>query len=785
MTGIDEVLARGDVRSVFQPIVELGSGAVIAYEALARGPHGSPLEAPDALFAAARDVDRLRELDELCRRVALRTAIGAGVLAPLMLFVNVEPEVLGTAPLEELLEIAAGAPAGLQVVLEITERALAARPAELLATVRRLREAGWRVALDDVGAEDLSLAFMPLLRPDIVKLDLRLVQQRPGPAVAEIMNAVNAYAERTGAVLLAEGIEDEEHLATARALGATLGQGWLFGRPSPGLSTALPVRALELRAPRPTASSATPFDCLPEGTTLRRSAKPLLIEISKHLEREAVRLGGTAVVVSTFQEAAQFTPRTRHRYRELAERVGFVSAIGAGLPVEPVRGVRGADLAPGDPLRDEWDIAVLSPHFSAALLARDLGDAGPDRQRRFEFALTYDRDTVADAAQALMSRVLPAGTRSSAPLVGPGAWGDQGDLSDQADLGATGAAAAGAGDGRGSSTAPDAGSALAGRPAPGRHGRAPVATEAERTLRRALAATANGVSICDMTRPDQPLVYVNTAFERLSGLRAEDVLGRNCRFLQGEGTDPAAVTRLREAVAEGREARETLLNHRGPQRTPWWNEVYLAPVFDDEGRVVQYIGVQNDVTGRVEAEARLQAERERAQALLVEAERLAGRDPLTDLLHRHRLEERLEAVLLEASVTGTGTAVLHLDLDGFRAVNDDLGHAAGDELLRAVADRLRTRLRRGDLVARLGGDEFLVVLPALGRGTAGDEGRRVADELALLLSTPVTTSRGVVAVGVSVGVSTSPEDGDGFDALLQAADVRMHADRAARRGVLR
>jgi EAL domain-containing protein (putative c-di-GMP-specific phosphodiesterase class I) len=81
------------------------------------------------------------------------------------------------------------------------------------------------VALDDVGADPLSLAFMPLLRPDAVKLDLRLVQQRPGPAVVEIMSAVNKYAEHSGALVLAEGIESEQHLTMARALGARLGQG--------------------------------------------------------------------------------------------------------------------------------------------------------------------------------------------------------------------------------------------------------------------------------------------------------------------------------------------------------------------------------------------------------------------------------------------------------------------------------------------------------------------------------------------------------------------------------
>src|ERR687886_587011 len=107
-----------------------------------------------------------------CRTAAFRGAVAAALVAPLHVFVNVEPEVLDSAPLTELLAIAEQAPGRLQVVLEITERALAARPAELLRTVERVRSAGWGVAVDDVGAESMSLAFLPLLRPDVVKLDL-------------------------------------------------------------------------------------------------------------------------------------------------------------------------------------------------------------------------------------------------------------------------------------------------------------------------------------------------------------------------------------------------------------------------------------------------------------------------------------------------------------------------------------------------------------------------------------------------------------------------------------
>ena len=412
-SALREVLDRDAVRSVYQPLVELASGRLVGYEALARGPVG-PLERPDHLFAAARQEGLLAELDAACRRSALRGALEHGLVAPLTLFVNVEPEVLERAPLDDLVALAARAPGRLQVVLEITERALTARPAELLQTVQRVRELGWGVALDDVGAESASLAFLEVVQPDVVKLDLRLVQQRPDRAVAEIMNAVNAYAERSGALLLAEGIETPQHRRAAEALGATLGQGWLFGRPSdhPGGPQGADVAPLALPPagdPVPLESGVTPFDCLPAGTPLRRSTKRLLVQLSIQLEREARRLGGTCVVGATFQHARHFTPDTARRYAGLAAETAFTCVLGEGLGAEPEPGLRGAPLAPGDPVADEWDVTVLSPHFSAALLARDLHGEGADAERTFSYALTYRRETVVAATRALLGRVAPRG----------------------------------------------------------------------------------------------------------------------------------------------------------------------------------------------------------------------------------------------------------------------------------------------------------------------------------------------------------------------------------------
>jgi diguanylate cyclase (GGDEF)-like protein/PAS domain S-box-containing protein len=734
-------LAPGGVRSVFQPIVELDTGRVVAYEALARGPQG-PLERPDLLFAAARTAGRLAELDEICRAAAFRGAVDQGLLAPLTVFVNVEPEVLDSAPLDDLLAIAEGAPGDLEVVLEITERALAARPAELLRTVERVRALGWAIAVDDVGANSMSLAFLPLLSPDVIKLDLRLVQERPGPAVAEIMNAVNAHAERTGAVVLAEGIETEQHLATARALGATLGQGWLFGRPGPGPAPGLPTAALALPSAAAAPIDSSPFGCLPAAVPLRRSAKSLLIELSKQLEREAMRLGETCVVAATFQESQHFTPSTIQRYRDLVERTGFVCALGEGLPAEPLPGVRGADLDPADPVRGEWDVVVLSPHFSAALLARDLGDTGPDLERTFEYALTYDRDTVVRAAHALLTRVVP---RTGAPVAAPAAH----PMRPQAPA-----------------DAPPT-----------------VGADGDALLRSALAATTSGVTIVDMRLPDQPLVYVNEAFEQLSGLPRELVLGRNCRFLQSPDTDPAAVARIRAAVDRGEECRETILNLRGADRQPWWNEIHLAPERDADGAVVQYIGVQHDVTAKVEAERALIQERDRNRACLTRIEELAYTDPLTGLPNRRRLEEQVETAIWDARSGSDTLALLFVDLDGFKAVNDGLGHAAGDELLQIVARTLRGRLRRGDLLARLGGDEFLVALTGLAPETAAAEARRVADQLATAVGAAVELAGREIAVGASVGVGVYPRDGEDFAGLLHAADVDMYARKTAARGL--
>ncbi len=409
---LETILRFDRLEPVYQPIVDLYSGSTVGYEALARGPAG-PLERPDRLFAAARESGRLEELDRACRRASVRDAHAAGLRSPSTLFINVEPEAIGSASDGEhdLLRV----PSDLRVVVEITERALTSRPAHLLHAVEAVRSRGLGIALDDVGADRRSLALMPFLRPDVIKLDLRLTQDRPSAKIAEIHNAVSAQAERTGAVVLAEGIETAAHAERARAMGASLGQGWLLGRPGPLPAQApMPARPVSVYGSSAASFDKTPFRSVQGMRPQRRGAKGLLLEISRELERRAHTLGDTAVVISTFQERRHFTASTRAHYERLAKATAFVGAIGAEMGDEPALGVRGAELRADDPLTEEWDIVVLGPHFGAAFTARDLGDRGvPDMERRFDFTLTHDRELVVACARTLMSRIAPL--RRSAP----------------------------------------------------------------------------------------------------------------------------------------------------------------------------------------------------------------------------------------------------------------------------------------------------------------------------------------------------------------------------------
>jgi DICT domain-containing protein len=133
-----------------------------------------------------------------------------------------------------------------------------------------------------------------------------------------------------------------------------------------------------------------------------------LLGISRALESRTREAADAAVVLGCFQEARHFTPATAERYAELARGSAFVGAFGAGLGDAPAPGVRGASLPDNDRLAGEWNVISIGPDFAGALIARDLGDDGPDAERRFRYVATTDRDVVAETARSLMLKVTAA-----------------------------------------------------------------------------------------------------------------------------------------------------------------------------------------------------------------------------------------------------------------------------------------------------------------------------------------------------------------------------------------
>jgi diguanylate cyclase (GGDEF)-like protein/PAS domain S-box-containing protein len=408
---------------------------------------------------------------------------------------------------------------------------------------------------------------------------------------------------------------------------------------------------------------------------------------------------------------------------------------------------------------------------------------------------------------------------------------------------------------------------------------------------RIFDSICNGIAIGDATKPGIPLVYINPAFERITGYCAHEVIGRNCNFLQGRDTHQPGVVRIREAIRGVHDERVLLRNYR-KDGMPFWNELYLSPIFDLGGTLTHFVGIQNDVTARVEAELKLSDERDRlhaaaecsmdciyiceavrdhaneivdftftylnsnvAKMVSIPMERLLGgrmcellpvnrtlglfdlykhvaltgeplvhefpvqdkdvrsnwiriqavklkdgvvitasditlrkrieeqtvlegqHDSLTALPNRRVLKDRIEQAMLRTNRQKQLMSVFVIDLDGFKMINDTLGHAAGDEALVIIAGRLRRCMRAADSVIRMGGDEFIVVMPEL-RHQADSEMRAtlILDELSL----PMTVADRSASVTCSIGIALYSGSALTAEELIHQADVAMYS--AKRKG---
>ena len=280
------------------------------------------------------------------------------------------------------------------------------------------------------------------------------------------------------------------------------------------------------------------------------------------------------------------------------------------------------------------------------------------------------------------------------------------------------------------------------------------------TLLRIFEQTNEAVVVTD---PDNRIVAVNAAFTRLTGYEASEALGQNPRILSAGRAEPELYQAMWQALESESYWQGEIWDRRKDGRLfPKW--LVISVIRNAAGEVENYVACFTDISERKEAADRLL--------------HLAYHDPLTHLPNRLAFDSQLELIIRSCSRDNQQMALMLIDLDRFKTVNDTLGHHVGDDLLKSVALRLRECVRASDIVARLGGDEFVVVLPNIesaltAASVAGKVQRFLADRHDVgeyqLYATP------------SIGISVFPSDGRDSDTLLRNADVAMYHAKSAGR----
>jgi diguanylate cyclase (GGDEF)-like protein/PAS domain S-box-containing protein len=288
---------------------------------------------------------------------------------------------------------------------------------------------------------------------------------------------------------------------------------------------------------------------------------------------------------------------------------------------------------------------------------------------------------------------------------------------------------------------------------------------AEGELQRYATVFTNSSEGMLITDAHAVMIAVNPAFTRITGYAPEDVIGRSPAILNSGRQDAGFYRRMWATInSRGQWQGEIWNRRRNGSIYPEW--LSITAVRSEHGQVLNYIGIFSDITERKEAEARIL--------------HLAHHDPLTNLPNRALLHDRLQQVLLQARRDRRGVAVLLLDLDRFKTINDTLGHESGDGLLLQITERCRAAISETDTLARLSGDEFVFVLPEAGNPEdAAAVARRILDAVAL----PCQLGEHRITVTASIGIALYDQDGGTESILLRNADAAMHrAKEAGRNG---
>jgi diguanylate cyclase (GGDEF)-like protein/PAS domain S-box-containing protein len=285
-----------------------------------------------------------------------------------------------------------------------------------------------------------------------------------------------------------------------------------------------------------------------------------------------------------------------------------------------------------------------------------------------------------------------------------------------------------------------------------------------RLLSSALASAGNAIFITD---PAGHIQWVNNAFTRLTGYSGDEAIGRLPSLFKSGLQDAGYYQTLWNTIQQGKTwSNETVERHKTGML--FTVQQTITPILNEAGAITHYISILDDISAQKEIAAHIK--------------RLAHFDALTNLPNRALFQDRLQQTLAQAKRDGEACALMFIDLDRFKQVNDTLGHHVGDLLLKAVADRLKACVREADTVARLAGDEFTVLLPHVhGREDAG----LIAEKITAALAAPFHLDVHEIHIGSSTGIAFYPADAGSDEALLKCADHAMYAAKEQGRGTFR
>ncbi len=296
-------------------------------------------------------------------------------------------------------------------------------------------------------------------------------------------------------------------------------------------------------------------------------------------------------------------------------------------------------------------------------------------------------------------------------------------------------------------------------------------------LKQAVLDSRDGITISEPRGGANPLIFVNPAFERMTGYAFEEITNIDCRYLQGDDREQPAIAVIRDAIAAGEYCLATLRNYRR-DGTMFWNELSISPIFGDRGDVTHFIGIQKDVTARVLLEHQLIGKNRSLEENAETLELLAMTDGLTGIHNRRFFDTQLDIQERIAQRNGTALTLILVDVDHFKAFNTHYGHPGGDGVLRAVAHSLNQSFTRSsDFVARYGGEEFAILSVGLSAENAGRFADLLCRRIRSLRIPHEGAPGGLLTISAGYAVHTYGDAGQA-PRLVERADAALYRAKA-------